>query len=76
MRLRTVDQAYQHFKDLDPDTALTRSGLYYLVRGGKIPCVYCGKKRLVSLEAVEAYLNGEQPPQQETTCNEIRKVVG
>lgn len=65
MRMRTVDQAYEHFKSLDPDTALTRSGLYYLVRGGEIPCVRCGKKRLVSLEAIEAYLNGEQLPQPE-----------
>ena len=59
MRMRTVDQAYTYFKEQDPGTALTKTGLYRLVRSGKIPHVACGKKKLIALEYVEAYLAGE-----------------
>lgn len=65
MRMRTLDQIYEHIKSNDPDTCLTKTGLYYLVRRGEIPSIKCGKKRLIGIEAVEAYLSGEPLPQPE-----------
>lgn len=77
-RMRTLDQIYEYIKAQDPDTCLTKSGLYRLVRSGEIPCVYCGKKRLVAIESVEAYLFGGQPPQPEPVANkpELQCVKG
>ncbi|WP_458398186.1 hypothetical protein [Anaerotignum sp.] len=65
MRMRTLDAVYQHIKENDPETCLTKTGLYYLVRRGEIPSIHCGKKRLIAIEAVEAYLAGEPLPQPE-----------
>ena len=59
MRMRTVEQAFEFFKEQDPGTALTKTGLYRLVRSGKIPHVACGKKKLIALESVEAFIAGE-----------------
>ena len=55
-RMRTLDQAAAWAKETDPATALTKTALRRLVLSGQIPHVEVGRKRLVSLEDVESYL--------------------
>lgn len=55
---RTIKDAAAYFKSLDPDTALTETAIRRLVRGGEIPSARIGKKYIVSIEALEAYLSG------------------
>lgn len=62
-RMRTTDEIYKYIRAQDPETSLTKSGLYRLVKSGAIPSVSCGKKKLVAIEAVEAYLAGNSLPQ-------------
>jgi len=68
-RMRTLAQLAAHYKALDNDTAVTAHFLRAKVLTGEIPCVMAGSKRLVAIEAVDAYLSGklsptEQIPQQ------------
>ena len=55
---RTIKEAAAHFKSVDPQTALTEYAIRTLLRTGKVPCVRMGKKYLVTIEALEAYLAG------------------
>ena len=59
MRVRTIEQAYAEIKKIDPDCALGKSGLRRLIVSGQIPSRRAGNKYLVTMEAVEAYMNGE-----------------
>jgi len=58
MRVRTISQLYKEVKRIDPDSALTPTALRRLVISGKIPSARAGKKYLVTVEALEAYMNG------------------
>lgn len=62
LHMRTINEAAEHFKAIDPYTALTRTAVRRLVNTGAVPSVRIGNKALVSLEALDAYLRGEQPP--------------
>jgi hypothetical protein len=57
-QLRTLDEAMAKIKKKDPDTSLTRYALRQAVLEGRIPCVMCGRKRLVDVARVFAYLTG------------------
>jgi hypothetical protein len=56
IRARTIKDAAAYFKTVDPQTALTEYAIRTLLRTGKVPCVRMGKKYLVTIEALEAYL--------------------
>lgn len=56
MKLRTIDQLYEEVKRIDPDTALTKTAIRRLVISGQLTSIKAGKKYLVSLEALEAYV--------------------
>ena len=56
IRTRTIKDAATYFKSVDPQTALTEYAIRTLLRTGKVPCVRMGKKYLVTIEALEAYL--------------------
>ena len=58
MRVRTIPQLYEEVKRIDPDSALTQTALRRLVVSGKIPSAKAGKKYLVTVEALEEYMNG------------------
>ena len=62
LHMRTINEAAEHFKSIDPHTALTKTAVRRLVNTGAVPSVRIGNKALVSLEALDAYLRGEQPP--------------
>ena len=75
MRVRTIEQLYADVKRLDPDTALTKTALRRLVLSGDIPSRRAGQKYLVTMEALEAYMNGGQVEQKPAPgYGEIRPV--
>ena len=59
-KLRTLDAAITEIKAADPNTSLTRYALRQAVIEGRIPCVMCGRKRLVDVSKVFAYLTGAE----------------
>lgn len=76
MRVRTIEQLYSDVKRLDPDTALTKTAIRRLVLSGDIPSRRAGQKYLVTMEALEAYMNGVQAePKPAPGYGEIRPVV-
>lgn len=76
MRVRTIEQLYSDVKRLDPDTALTKTALRRLVLSGDIPSRRAGQKYLVTMEALEAYMNGgHAEPKPAPGYGEIRPVV-
>ena len=57
---RTIREAAAWFKSQDPQTCLTETAIRTLLRSGRVPCVRVGKKYLVTIEALEAYLSGDE----------------
>ncbi len=74
MRVRTIDQAADYIKTIDPETALTKTALRRLVTTGAIQSVRVGQKYLVSLEAVDDYLAGAAPKPIKAASGTIRPV--
>jgi hypothetical protein len=58
-RLRTIDAAARHFRELDPGTAITAYLIRRGVKNGTIPHVKAGTKYLVSLDTLEAFFAGQ-----------------
>ena len=56
-RMRTLDEAYNELKQLDGKTAVSKYFIRQLALSGKIPTVMCGRKRLINLDGLIAYLN-------------------
>ena len=59
--MRTIPEAYAHLLREDPETAVTKTALRRMVVSGAVPSVKVGRKYLVPLEALDAYLSGEEP---------------
>lgn len=55
IRMRTIEETANYFKQIDPDTAITKNCLRSLVKDNEIPSAMIGTKYLLSLEAVESY---------------------
>lgn len=74
-RMRTIDQAFAYIRENDPETCLTKYALRQAVVTGRLPSVKCGKKYLVSLQTVEAWLRGEYlQPEEPKTVHGIRRI--
>ncbi len=58
MRMRSLNEAFEEIRRSDPGTALTKTALRRLVTTGQIPSVRVGVKYLVSVEAIERYMEG------------------
>ena len=56
-RIRTINEAYDYIKSLDPDTALSRSGLRRLIEIGEIKSRKSGSRYYVTLEDIESYFS-------------------
>lgn len=56
-RYRSVQQCFEYIKELDGESLVTRYFIRALCREGKIPHFANGKKLLVSLDGLIAYLN-------------------
>ena len=76
LHTRTIREAAAWFKSQDPHTCLTETAIRTLLRSGRVPCVRVGKKYLVTIEALEAYLSGVDttPVPSEKTSRKIWRI--
>ena len=76
LHTRTIREAAAWFKSQDPQTCLTETAIRTLVRSGRVPFVRIGKKYLVTIEALEAYLSGVDttPVPSEKTSRKIWRI--
>lgn len=58
MRTRTIREAAAYFRETDPQTCLTETAIRRLICSGAVPSARVGRKYLVTVEALEAYLSG------------------
>lgn len=61
MRARTIREAATYFREADPQTCLTETAIRRLISSGTVPSARVGRKYLVTVEALEAYLAGDIP---------------
>nr|WP_325204289.1 helix-turn-helix domain-containing protein [uncultured Oscillibacter sp.] len=61
---RTIREAAAYFQESDPHTCLTETAIRTLLRTGAVPSARVGRKYLVTIEALEAYLEGSAPPKE------------
>ena len=61
LHMRTINEAAEYFKSVDPCTALKKNAIRRLVSSGEVPSVRIGNKYLVSLEALNEYLSAAMP---------------
>ncbi len=64
--IRTIKEAAAYFKAEDAGTCLTETAIRTLVRSGKVASTRVGKKYLVSIEALEEYLQGKATAEEVT----------
>jgi hypothetical protein len=60
-RIRTLSEAYNCIKEMDPETAITQNALRRMVVSGNVPCVKAGKKYLLDMDVLLEYLKGAKP---------------
>ncbi len=65
IRTRTIHEAAAYFREADPQTCLTETAIRRLIYSGAVPSARVGRKYLVTVEALEAYLSGALPPPRE-----------
>lgn len=70
---RTIREAAAYFQENDPQTCLTETAIRTLLRTGAVPSVRVGKKYLVTVEALEAYLTGETEPVEQTHSHQSKQ---
>ena len=58
MKMRTIANAYQYIKDLDPDTDISPYLIRKLAEQEKISLTKTGNKVLVDVDSLIDYLNG------------------
>lgn len=59
-RMRTISEAAKYIREADPETAFTETALRRLIVTGAVPSVRVGVKYLIDLDALEAFLAGDQ----------------
>ena len=57
-RMRTAEGALAIIKEQDPDTAVTLRYIRRLITDGTIPHIPVGRKKLVNVDGLLAYLEG------------------
>ena len=77
-RMRTVSEAAQELKALDPHTAMTPYHIRRLCLDGVLPTVKAGKKILLNLDTLIEYMNNPTvdkfKPRQAAAVNGIRRI--
>ncbi|WP_407386378.1 hypothetical protein [Ruminococcus sp.] len=77
-RMRTISEAAQEIKALDPRTAITEYHIRQLAVSGVIPRVKAGKKYLINLDMLIEYMSDPTSekfrPHPTATVNGIRRV--
>ena len=76
--MRTISEAAQELKALDPRTAITEYHIRQLAVSGMIPRVKAGKKYLINLDTLIEYMSDPTSdkfkPHQAAAINGIRRV--
>lgn len=73
-RMRTAAGVLQEIKAMDPSTEVTFNYIRYLIHTEAVPVLCVGRKKLVNVDAVLAYLDaGSQP--EPPALGEIRPVA-
>ncbi len=57
-RMRTINESVAIIKEMDAQSAITANCIRTLCKEGKVHCVFTGKKILVDLDALIAFLSG------------------
>lgn len=73
VRTRTIREAAAYFQESDPQTCLTETAIRTLLRTGAVPSARVGRKYLVTIEALEAYLEGSREPEKHVKASSVRK---
>ena len=74
MRARTIREAASYFRETDPQTCLTETAIRRLICSGTVPSVRVGRKYLVAVEALEAYLMGTVQPPEKVKPTKVWKI--
>lgn len=56
-RMRTINESVAIIKEMDEQSAITANCIRTLCKEGKVHCVFTGKKILVDLDALIAFLS-------------------
>lgn len=59
-RMRTAEGALEIIKQQDPDTAVTLRMIRRLINTGALPHVPVGRKKLINVDGLLAYLGGKE----------------
>lgn len=59
-RMRTAEGALEIIKQQDPDTAVTLRMIRRLINTGVLPYVPVGRKKLINVDGLLAYLGGKE----------------
>ena len=59
-RMRTITETIAEIKAIDEQSAVTPNCIRNICKGGKVRCVFTGKKLLVDLDDLFKYLCGAQ----------------
>ena len=62
-RMRTVEKAMAEIKAADPETSLTLKALGRMINSNEIPSANVNTKKLINMDILYAYLNGECTPE-------------
>ena len=73
LHTRTIREAAAYFHEQDPQTSLTETAIRTLLRTGAVPSTRVGRKYLVTIEALEAYLEGLAGPVRPPDVQPARK---
>ena len=74
MRARTIREAASYFRETDPETCLTETAIRRLICTGAVPSARVGRKYLVTVEALEAYLSGAVQPPEKAQSEKVWKI--
>ena len=73
-KIRTIAEAIEEIKRLDPETAITARFIKEGIANGKIPIIKVGNKVLVNMESIYTFLEGEIAYETVTPVNSIRRI--
>lgn len=73
-RMRTINEAAEELRTADPHTAVTAHLIRQLILTGKVPAVKAGKKYLLNLDTLQAYLENPTEPTTIVYGGGIRKI--
>jgi hypothetical protein len=64
-RMRTIQQCAAYFKEQDPDSSLGEWRIRKMVNQGEIPVYHAGRRILINLDILIAYVSGAAPAAEE-----------